>query len=179
MFKAETFPRKAAVPAHPYEDRVRYNWRKPHSSELLEANHDTIKFTKVDGPGWLQVDIDGRIHGVPPALAAGKTQTLTVKAADPDGESTASYTIPVLDSDYLWHESFDYVVDIRHRPVGDLLVFNKHMPMDTWFIKIGHFSAQNAEDPFVFTDLVANLNPEPFEFHRGSLRAVAQVVDAG
>lgn len=176
-FKAKNFSRKAAIPGRPYEDRVRYQWRKPQSSELLEPNNDTIRFSKVDGPGWLGVDADGRIYGIPTTEDAGKTQTLTVKAIDPDGETNATYTIPILGEDVLWHESFKYVADIRHRAVGDQLVFDRAMPTDTWFLKIGHFPAQNAEDPFVFTDLVANLSPESHKFSRGTLRALALVVD--
>jgi hypothetical protein len=176
VFRADNYSRRAAIPGQQYTDRVRYNYRKPQSSELHEANHDALTFSKVDGPTWISVQQDGTFVGTPPAADAGKLQTLTIQAADLDGADTARYSIAVLGADYLWHEAFDYVVDIRHRAVGEVLRFNKAMPTDTWFLKHGHFPAKPAED-YGFTDLTANLNPEAYKFGRGALNAMAIVVD--
>lgn len=111
-FKAEVYSRKAAVPGQLYKNRVVYHYRKPYSSDLSEPNNDTVTFSKVDGPDWITVRADGTFFGTPAAADAGRTQKLTVKAADVDGEDTAVYTVPVLENGYIWHETFAYQPDI-------------------------------------------------------------------
>jgi len=175
-FKAEAYSRKAAVPGQPYKDRVYYHFRKPDSSDLSEPNNETVAFSRIDGPAWIKVDADGTLSGTPTAADAGKTQKLTVKAADVDGHDTAVYAIPVLEKDYVWQESFKYQPDIPWIAVGDRLSFNSSMPKDTWFIRSGHF-------PFTYTtpcscyDVASALGANAYKFGRGSLRGMAFVLD--
>ncbi len=175
-FKAEEYSRKAAVPGQPYRNRVYYHYRKPDSSDLSEPNNETVTFSKVDGPAWLEVHLDGTFSGTPTAADAGHTQTLTVKAADVDGEDTAVYTIPVLENGYVWHEGFKYQPDIPWVAVGDKLSFNESMPKDTWYIRSGHF-------PFTYTtkyscyDVAGVLGANSYKFGTGSLRGMAFVLD--
>jgi len=175
-FKAETYSRKAAVPGQPYKDRVVYHYRKPDSSDLFEPNHETVTFSKLDGPGWITVHADGTFSGTPAAADAGRTQKLTVKATDVDGEDTAVYTIPVLENGYVWHENFAYQPDIPWMAMGDKLSFDKTMPKDTWFIRSGHF-------PFTYTtayscyDVAGSLGANAYKFRTGALRGIAFVLD--
>ena len=175
-FKADEYSRKAAVPGQLYRDRVYYHYRKPQSSDLAEPNNETVTFSKVDGPAWLKVHADGTFSGTPTAADAGKTQKLTVKAADVDGEDTAVYTIPVLANSYVWHEGFKYQPDIPWAAVGDKLVFDKSTPKDTWYIRSGHF-------PFTYTtqyscyDVAGSLGANSYKFRTGSLRGIAFVLD--
>ncbi len=174
--KTEAYSRKAAVPGQPYRDRVYYHFRKPQSSDLTEPNNETVTFSKVDGPAWLEVHADGTFSGTPAAADAGQTQELTVKAADVDGEDTAVYAIPVLESGFVWHESFKYQPDIPWVAVGDRLSFDKSMPADTWYIRSGHF-------PFTYTtpyscyDVAGVLGANAYKFGRGTLRGIAFVLD--
>jgi len=175
-FKAETYSRKAAVPGQLYKNRVYHHYRKPDSSDLFEPNNDTVVFSKVNGPAWIEVHADGTFSGTPAAADAGQTQKLTVKAADVDGEDTAVYTIPVLENGYIWHERFVYQPDIPWMALGDRLSFNKTMPKDTWFIRSGHF-------PFTYTvqyscyDVAGSLGANAYKFGAGSLRGLAYVLD--
>lgn len=175
-FKAEEYSRKAAIPGQPYKDRVYYRFRKPESSDLSEPNNEKVTFSKVDGPPWIKVQVDGTFSGTPNATDAGQTQKLTVKAADVDGEDTAVYTIPVLDHGYVWHEGFKYQPDIPWVAVGDKLSFNKNMPKDTWYIRSGHF-------PFTYTtpnscyDVAGQLGANSYKFVKGTLRGMAFVLD--
>jgi len=175
-FKAKAYSRKAAVPGQLYKDRVYYHYRKPQSSDLFEPNDETVTFSKVDGPAWLQVHANGTLSGTPTAADAGQTQKLTVKAADVDGEDTAVYTIPVLGNGYVWYEGFKYQPDIPWIAVGDKLSFNKSMPKDTWYIRSGHF-------PFTYTtqyscyDVAGALGANSYKFGAGSMRGMAFVLD--
>ena len=175
-FKAEAYSRKAAVPGQLYEDRVYYHYRKPDSSDLSEPNNDTVTFSKMDGPEWIKVHADGTLSGTPAAADAGQTQTVTVKAADVDGEDTAVYSIPVLENGYIWHETFAYQPDIPWMAMGDKLSFNRNMPKETWYIRSGHF-------PFTYTvkyscyDVAGSLGANSYKFGTGSLRGIAFVLD--
>lgn len=175
-FKAEAYSRKAAVAGQLYQDRVYYHYRKPQSSDLFEPNNETVTFSKVDGPAWLEVHANGALSGTPTAVDAGQTQKLTVKAADVDGEDTAVYTIPVLENGYVWYEGFKYQPDIPWIALGDKLSFNKSLPKDTWYIRSGHF-------PFTYTtqyscyDVAGVLGANSYKFGTGSLRGVAFVLD--
>jgi len=175
-FKADEYSRKAAVPGQLYQDRVYYHYRKPQSSDLAEPNNETVTFSKVDGPAWLEVRADGAFSGTPTPADAGQTQKLTVKAADADGEDTAVYTIPVLENGYVWHEGFEFQPDIPWVAVGDKLVFDKSMSKDTWYIRSGHF-------PFTYTtgyscyDVAGSLGANGYKFRTGSLRGIAFVLD--
>jgi len=175
-FKADEYSRKAAVPGQLYQDRVYYHYRKPQSSDLAEPNNETVKFSKVDGPAWLKVHADGTFSGTPTAADSGQTQKLTVKAADVDGEDAAVYTIPVLETGYVWQEGFKFQPDIPWFAMGDKLVFDKSTPKDTWYIRSGHF-------PFTYTtpyscyDVAGHLGANSYKFRTGSLRGIAFVLD--
>ncbi|MHC4401991.1 MAG: sialate O-acetylesterase [Planctomycetota bacterium] len=175
-FKTEEYSRKAAVPGQLYKDRVYYHFRKPQSSDLAEPNNETVTFSKVDGPAWIEVHADGTFSGTPTANDAGQTQKLTVKAADADGEDTAEYTIPVLENGYVWHEGFKFQPDIPWVAVGDKLILDNSMPKDTWYIRSGHF-------PFTYTtqyscyDVAGSLGANAYKFRTGSLRGIAFVLD--
>ena len=175
-FKSDAYSRKAAVPCQPYEERVYYHFRKPESSDLFEPNNETVVFSKVDGPDWIRVHADGTFSGTPTAIDAGQTQSLTVKAADVDGEDTAIYTIPVLEKGYVWHDSFKYQPGVPWVAVGDRLSFDKSMPRDTWYVRTGHF-------PFTYTtpyscyDVAGVLGANAYKFGRGTLRGMAFVLD--
>jgi len=143
---------------------------------LFEPNNDTVTFSKVAGPAWLKVHANGEFSGTPTAADAGQTQKLTVKAADVDGEDTAVYTIPVLETGYVWHEGLKYQPDIPWIAVGDKLSLNKSTPKDTWYIRSGHF-------PFTYGakracyDVAGVLGANSYKFAVGSLRSMAFVLD--
>jgi hypothetical protein len=143
---------------------------------LAEPNNENITFSKVDGPAWLKVHPDGTFSGAPTAADAGQTQKLTVKAADVDGEDTAVYTIPVLESGYVWHEGFKFQPDIPWVAVGNKLIFDDSMSKDCWYIRSGHF-------PFTYTtpyscyDVAGSLGANAYKFRTGSLRGIAFVLD--
>lgn len=175
-FKTEAYSRKAAVPGQLYKDRVYYHYRKPQSSDLFEPNNETVTFSKVNGPAWIEVHADGTFSGTPTAADAGQTQKVIVKAADVDGEDTAAYTIFVLENGYVWHEGLKYQPDIPWVAVGDKLNFSKSMPKDTWYTRSGHF-------PFTYTtayscyDVAGVLGPNAYKFGRGTLRGIAFALD--
>jgi len=160
----------------PTKECGRYHFRKPQSSDLSEPNNETVTFSKVDGPAWINVHPDGTFSGTPAAADAGQTQKVTVKASDADGEDTAVYTIPVLENGYVWHEGFKFQPDIPWIAVGDKLTFKGSMPKDTWFIRSGHF-------PFTYTtpyscyDVAGSLGANSYKFGKGTLRGIAFVLD--
>ncbi len=65
------------------------------ASDAIDANGDSLTFSKTSGPDWLQVGADGELSGTP-ALADVGDKSFVVKVTDSKGASaTATLTITV------------------------------------------------------------------------------------
>lgn len=66
------------------------------AGQAVDPDGDTIQFTKVSGPSWLQVAPDGALSGVPGEADAG-VQTWVVRASDATGGTTATLRIETIE----------------------------------------------------------------------------------
>ncbi|AQT69177.1 hypothetical protein STSP2_02364 [Anaerohalosphaera lusitana] len=69
------------------------------STVAVDPDDDAISYSKVDGPGWLQIKPDGSLSGRPRQADVNATAEFAVRAADEAGNSVlANLNITVLDT---------------------------------------------------------------------------------
>jgi arylsulfatase A-like enzyme len=60
-----------------------------------DADGDTLVYSMANGPGWLSVDPDGTLHGIPSSSDLGDN-SFTVRVDTPGGFDTAAMSVPVV-----------------------------------------------------------------------------------
>lgn len=95
-------PNVPIVLRFPVENVVSHNARQFESYSarvdglVLGSEGDTISFQKIDGDGWIHVDHDGKITGVPGLRAPRQSQVvIRVKASSSGSVATIRLVIPV------------------------------------------------------------------------------------
>jgi hypothetical protein len=174
VFREDVYTRSPAIAGKPWQGSVRFDPIRIHSSELTEANKESLTFSKVKGPDWLEVAADGSFSGTPGSDQAGKTATWTVKVTDADGADTADYSLQVLGPETVWVEGFDYFPDIRQRRVGFTAAIRAGMQKQTW-LTTGTTLPTGEKSGFY--DLQVALTPQSHKFYRGMLNATTILLD--
>jgi hypothetical protein len=68
----------------PGQEELPYEGTSVAGAVSDEDPGDTLGFTKIDGPEWLEIAVDGALSGTPPAGSAGP-QVFTIRATDAAG----------------------------------------------------------------------------------------------
>jgi len=88
VFVSDPVVKSSAVTGLPYAGSL--------AADAVDADGDTITFTKLSGPAWLSVAANGSLSGTPTAPDLGLNQ-FTVQAADGvDGSNSATMNIEVI-----------------------------------------------------------------------------------
>ncbi|NVJ51384.1 MAG: right-handed parallel beta-helix repeat-containing protein [Gammaproteobacteria bacterium] len=81
--------KSSAYPEQAYQDSL--------ANDVIDANGDTVSFSKVSGPDWLTVASNGDLSGVPTAAAVGDNK-FVIEASDGQLTAEEELTITVLDA---------------------------------------------------------------------------------
>lgn len=80
--------------------RAGQNYNDSIASDASDNNGDTLSFSKISGPNWLNVDVSGQLSGTPSSGDVGMNY-VTVAASDGQFTATADVMIEVLDANAL------------------------------------------------------------------------------